>query len=278
MLNDDHTLGMADLLVKVAMPSTIFISLMRPFSVMLLAEAFATLFITGAVYLLGGAMGLLLARIMHATDGERHAWTFGLVLGNVGFMGIPLTLAVFGYEGLIYASMANASFNIIAFTIGVRIYAKDPPRGRAVMLQVVRTPALIATFVGLLFFVTGLRLPSALENGVSLISGMTTPISLVLVGASVARRPLKEMLTDIRFLPAVALRLLVLPIVTLLVLRLWVPELMLGVIVTLVAMPAAAATVIFAEQHQGDTTSAAKFVVVSTLLCIITVPLLSLLL
>ena len=277
MLNDIHTSGFANLLVKVTLPCAIFISFMRPFSSGLLVEALVTFVITGIIYIFGGYLGLAVAKVLKSTPGERQSWQFGAAFGNIAFMGIPIVMAVFGEEGLIYVSMAMASFNLLAFTVGVRMF-DNAPRGVSIRKVVLETPALIAVFVGFLFFVTGLRLPGAVEGGIALIGGMTTPVSMIFIGTILAKQRLKESLLDFRVLPVVGVRLVVVPLVSFFVLRLFIDnELMLNVIVTLMAMPVAAMTAIFAEQYEADALAAARFVVVSTVLCVVSVPLLSLL-
>jgi len=277
MINDTHTAGIATLLVNVAMPASVFMSLMRPFSSELLLESLAVFFVTGAVYALGAVLGFLAAKVFKVEQGARRCWAFGVGFGNVGFMGLPIIGAVFGPEGLFYVAMALAAFNLHSFTWGVWIFDKSGVLGP---LQVIlKNPALGATIVGFGFFLTGIRLPAALEGGVSLIAGMTSPISMILIGAILAKQRLKDTIMDYKTLPPVAIKLLVMPLLTLLALRWLVPNpLMVGVIVTLMAMPTAAATAIFAEQFNGDSVTAAKLVVVGTLLCVITVPLISLLL
>ena len=277
MLNDTHTAGISSLLVNVAMPASMFMSLMRPFSTELLLESAATFFIVSIIFLLGGVAGLALARLLKASTSETPCWQFGVAFGNVGFMGIPIVSAVFGYEGLFYVATTLASFHMITFTIGVRMFGVRDMGGP--LKIILRNPALMATFIGFGFFVSGLRLPAALEGGVSLIAGMTSPISMIIIGTILARQRLRETLTNFKVLPPVGMRLLFIPLLSLLVLRWFVSNpLMLGVIVTLMAMPPAAATVIFAEQFDGDAVAAAQIVVVGTLLCIITVPAISLLL
>ena len=142
-----------------------------------------------------------------------------------------------------------------------------------------RNPAIPAVFIGLIFFVSGLRFPYAVESGISLIGGITAPISMILLGVILARQRIKDAFTDARLLVPVAAKLLVVPIMTFLMLNFIIQNtLMLGVIVTLMAMPPAVLTVIFAEQFDADGFSAAKFIVVGTMLCAVTVPLVSLLL
>ena len=278
ILNDEHMSGMSSILVRVAMPCTVFIALMRPFSRELMIESLLTFVITGVIYIAGGYLGLALARLMKASPGEKECWQFGCAFGNVGFMGIPVVMAVFGEDGLIYVSMAAASFSILSFTLGVRMFSNAPREIRIIRLMR-NSPAMPATIIGFVMFLTGLRLPAPLEGGISLINGMTTPLLMILIGAILAKQRLRESLTDVRILPPTVVRLVVIPLIVLFVLRLFIPNpLMVSVIVTLMAMPPAASTAIFAEQFEGDAVSAAKFVVVPTILCAVTVPLIALLL
>jgi len=279
LFNDTHTAGMLSLLVKVAMPCAVFMSLMRPFSTALLLESVATFFITGAIFLAGGVLGLGVARVMKASLQERQSWRFGLTFGNVGFMGIPVITAVFGYEGLFYVAMALASFNLITFTIGVKIFDTEGTSKTSPLQVIIKNPALAGTIIGFIFFLTGFRLPAPIESGVALIADLNSPLSMILIGALLAKEPLKETFTDLRVLPPNAVKLIVIPIASLFALRWFLPNpIMLGTIVTLMAMPPAANTAIFAEQFGGDSVAATRLVIVGTLLCVVTVPLISLLL
>jgi len=279
LFDDTHTAGMLAVLVKVAMPCAVFMSLMRPFSTALLLESIATFFITGAIFLIGGVLGLGVARLMKASLQERRSWRFGLTFGNIGFMGIPVITAVFGYEGLFYVAMALASFNLITFTVGIKIFDTEGTTKTSPIQIIIKNPALAGTILGFIFFLTGLRLPAPIEGGVRLIAYMNSPLSMILIGALLAKQPLKETFTDIRVLPPNAVKLIVIPLASLLVLRIFIPNpIMLGTIVTLMAMPPAANTAIFAEQFGGDSVAATRLVIVGTLLCVITVPLVSLLL
>ena len=278
MINDVHTSGMTTVLVKVVMPCAVFMALMRPFSRLLLLESIATFFITGVIFVLGGFLGMGLARILKAGPREAPSWRFGLTFGNIGFMGIPVITAVFGYEGLFYVAMALASFNLLTFTIGVRMFEKGKTKIRPWQV-ITQNPALAGVIIGLVMFLTNRKLPTPLEDGVALIAAMNSPLSMILIGALVAKQPLLETFTDIRVLPPNAVKLIVIPLASLFVLRNFVQNpIMLGVIVTLMAMPPAVNTAIFAEQLGGDSVAATRLVIVGTLLCVVTVPVISLLL
>ena len=280
ILTDEVNLGLSSLLIKITLPCIIFISMLRPFSRTLLLESIATLFLSGLVYLSGYFIGGWLARLMGAADSEKKVWQFSLIFANVGYMGFPIIYAIYGYEGMIYTSMANVAFNILAFTLGIQLYKKDN-KGitKANLKSILLNPALIAVYIGFIFFLSGLRLPPTVHNGVELVGNTTIPLSMMLVGAILAKsRPL-SLINDPRVLPVIFMRLVAIPLVTFFILRMFIHNhLMLSVIVILAAMPAAAITVIFAEQFKGDTATASKLVAISSLLCLITIPLISLVL
>jgi hypothetical protein len=278
LFDDRLVSGMTALLVKVTLPCTVFVSMLRPFSSELMAESVATFFLSGAVYISGGLIALLLARLMKAEPGEMRVWQFALIFANVGYMGFPVVLAVFGEIGMMYASMANASFTLLIFTVGVRLFDTKTDNGFD-WKKIVLNPALIATALGFACFIVQIRPPWPVANAISMLSAMTSPISMLLVGSILAKGKLRDVFTDLRVMPVIGVRLVVLPVTVFFVLRLFVHNpMMLGVIVVLTAMPAAAITAIFAEQYKGDTMLASKLVVVSTILCVITLPLVSLLL
>jgi len=281
IINDTHTAGMTEVLVKVAMPCAVFMSLMRPFSTALLLESVATFFITGGIFLVGMLLGVVVVRVLKATSQESKSWRYGVPFGNIGFMGIPVVTAVFGYEGLFYVAMALASFNLITFTIGIKIFDTEKSSAVGPLKTFIKNPALAATILGFVFFVAGLRFPAPLEGGVALLAGMNSPLSMIVIGALMAKHPLKDTFTDIRVLPPNAVKLVVIPLLSLVLLRPFVPNpVMLGTIVTLMAMPPAINTAIFAHQFCGeeDTVVATRVVIVGTLLCVVTVPLIALML
>ncbi|MCL1988539.1 MAG: AEC family transporter [Firmicutes bacterium] len=280
VLSDTINAGMSTLLVKITLPCMVFVSMMRPFSATLLLESLATLVISAIVYLSGYVFGLLLARLMGAAEDEKRVWQFALVFANVGYMGFPIIQAIYGAEGLIYTTMANVAFNMLAFSLGIYLFKRNASADIKTNLRtILLNPALVATYLGFIFFITGIRLPENVQDGVSLIGGMTVPLSMLLVGAILAKSKPADLVSDPRVLPVIFLRLLGIPLVTFFILRLFIPNpIMLEVIVILAAMPVAALTVIFAEQYKGNTAVASKLVALSSILCLLTIPIISLLL
>ena len=278
ILTDTVNAGLSGVLVKIALPCMVFVSMMRPFSRELLFESLATLFITGIVYVAGCFTGLLLARMFGASEGEKRVWQFSLTFANVAYMGFPVTYALYGYEGMIYTTMATAAFNILVFSLGVYLFKKNAGADAKVNLKpLILNPALVAIYIGFLFFVMEWRLPENIEHGIGLVGNMSIPLSMMLVGSILAKNRLSTLFDDIKIVPVFIMRLFGLPLVTFFILRMFLQNnVMLEVIVLLVAMPPAAITVIFAEQYNGDTAVASKLVALSSVLCLISIPIISL--
>ena len=288
IIDDKIVSGLTTLLVKVALPCTVFISMMRPFTNTLLLEAGASFALSITMYLLGGLFGFIVFYFIIKGQKKRgikpiskpyyNIMIFSLIFANVGYMGYPVIQAVFGEEGMFYASMSNAAFNLLAFTLGIQMFYRHssqktnhaPP---STFRLLVFNFALIATVVGFTFFVTGWRLPGPIYNGVQMIGGMTAPISMLIVGAILGKSPLKSMLNDWKVFPLIVARHIILPLAAYMALKQFVPnKTMLGVLIVLMAMPVASITAIFAEEYKCEPAFASKLVVLSTLLSVITVP------
>lgn len=280
IINDEVNAGLTNILVKVTLPCTVLTSLRRPFSKDLLVEGCIVLAVSFCIFLFGGLVALLLAKLLHAKPDEKNIWIFSLIFANVGYMGFPVTQAVFGENSLFYTSMANISFNLLAFTLGIELFRKKG-KEKAQLKAVLINPAIIATAVGIVFFVTSawFLVPDPVCDGIAMLGGMTSPLSMLVVGGILAKGDIRQVFKGYKMYVLIFVRLLALPVLSFFVLRPFIKNpMMLGVLVLLVAMPIASLTAIYAEQYKGNSILASKLVFVSTLLCIFTLPFVSLLL
>jgi predicted permease len=117
--------------------------------------------------------------------------------------------------------------------------------------------------------------PAILKNTIDLVGGMTTPAAMLILGSTLACIPIKEVFSEIRIYFIAIVKLLIIPVVTWLILRLFVTDhLMLGVLVTLSAMPTATNATLLSMEYDGNEKLASKGVFLTTLLSVLTIPLL----
>ena len=272
------------LLMNITLPATIFTSLARPYDPAFFSSGVLIAALGTGFYLLYGAVCLLLVRIFRIPAGRQGVWVLGCVFSNNGYMGFPIALALFGEEGLVLAVLLGIPFNLLSYTSGARLVSMDraaaggaPPLSwRALLLTVVNG----STLLGLLFFAAQWPVPAVLSAPLTYLSNVTTPLSMLIIGMSLSGGDLLTPLRDWSVLSGCGVRLLLLPLLTLGLVKLLPLDapLVVGVLVVIRAMPSAALTSLLAEAYGGDTEFAAQLVFLSSLLCLVTIPLISLLL
>ncbi len=272
ILDLNATRRVSSFLINIAIPALIIASMQVPRSAALLAGAGELLVLTGILFALSLAIARLAAGVLPATRTERGVFQFAIVFGNVGFMGFPVVQALYGADTLFYVAIFNLVFNVLVFSLGIAMLTRGKEPGFDPRL--LANPGILASILGLLLFLESVQIPPPFIDAIGLLGGVTTPLAMIVVGALLATFPLREMIGDWRVLLTCAVRLLAIPIAAAVLLRpLAADPLVFSVLVTLAAMPAAANTVIFAEQYGSDARLASQTVFISTLAALATIPL-----
>lgn len=268
--------GISKLLVNFVLPALILESMQRPFSPELRDFAFSMLGVSFLSYALAFALAPLLVWAIRAKGAERGAHAFGAVFSNCAFMGFPVIEAILGKEALFAASVANIPFQLLAFSVGPYVLAKTAGGAAKLGLSSFITPAAVSSVLGFAFFVGGFAFPAPVGRALTLLGDTTTPLSMVLIGSILSRMPFRRAIASPRLYATSAFRLALLPLALYGLLRaLGLSGLLLSMPVVLAAMPVAANSAILAEAYGGDAETASSLVLVSTLLSLVTIPLLA---
>lgn len=204
---------------------------------------------------------------------SRVVCRFGSVYGNNSFMGLPLLSGVLGEEALIYGVISMLVFAVFQWTHGVLLMG-----GHLSLKKAVINPGILAILAGLLLFATGARLPATLNNAVGYLADLNTPLAMVVIGAQMARSDILAAFRQPELYASAALKLVLAPAVMCVVLLpLHMDPLAYCACVVLSACPTAGVTGIFAQLFHRDTATAARMVTLSTLLSVVTLPVLAVL-
>lgn len=250
------------LAMTLSVPCLIFVALMQT---EVDPQALATLSIASIVAY--GIVTALCAAIVFANRLDFPTFLAPLTFGNTGNLGLPLAFFAFGEAGLGYAVVVFAIMAIYSFTFGIWVVS-----GGGSPLKVVKEPMVGATILGALFLWQGWETPTFLTNTLELISQIAIPIMLITLGVAVAR------LKPGRLVQAVLLSLIKLVIcaTTAWIVGDWfaLDPVALAVLVLQVATPVAVTSYLIAEKYGADSDAVAGLVVVSTILSIISLPVL----
>lgn len=207
--------------------------------------------------------------------------TIGSVVGNVGFFGIPILRALYPAhpELACYSTVFTLSMNILIFTVGVFCLTGD--KKYMSIKSAIFNPTVFSILIAFPVYLFGLKqyFPDVLSNAIHTVGAMTTPLCMFILGIRLASAPLKRIFSRPIVFATAALKLLVFPLFCYaLVYFLPVSHIFKAGILVLSGMPCAAVLLSMAEIHKSETEMAANCQLVSTLLCFLTIPVLTLLL
>ena len=219
------------------------------------------------------AVSMILPRLMKARRSDMKFYKMLSIYGNIGFMGIPLISAVMGGTAVIYLSIFIIIFNLLIYTYGVKVITSDSEDDkRQFEWKRMCNPGTIASLTAIVIVLTNASVPAILNDTVQYIGGGTTFLSMLVIGMALAQIPFKELFTERKLYVFVVLRYLLLPIVVAFCLKpIMHNQMLLGVIVLTLALPAANLPLMLAEQYEVDTKLLAKGIILTTLLSVVTV-------
>ena len=203
----------------------------------------------------------------------------GSVMGNVGFFGVPIISALLpnNPEVACYSAMFSLSMNTLAFTVGV--YCLTGEKKYMSWKSAVFNPTVFGFVVGLPFFLFGLKayLPTVLVAAIETLRAMTTPLCMFVLGIRLASAKFSEIWNKPSVYATVFLKLLVFPLFSYgVVTLLGLPDSLRWSVLILSGTPCASLLLSLSEMHQSGQEMAANCIFVSTLLCFLTLPLLTL--
>ncbi|MBQ4409669.1 MAG: AEC family transporter [Firmicutes bacterium] len=216
-------------------------------------------------------LSILISHFVFRKDGVA---AFATSFANPGFFGIPLIVASLGQGAVFYAAPFIAFLNIGQWTYGVSRLNGQPVLQGFQPKKLIKAPFVIAILVGIFLFVTQIKLPEILSSCLSSVAGLNTPLAMFTVGVYLAQTDLKKMLGRRSLYLISALRLLVIPALSLLILMLFPVsmEQMRTVLLIVAACPVGSNVAVYAQLHNKDYPYAVETVVISTLLSIVTIP------
>lgn len=210
----------------------------------------------------------------------RNIYRYALTFGNFGFMGNAIVPAIFGEEALYYYMLFTLPLSLAVYTWGI---ASLIPRaeGKQNPLKNLLNPSVFAVAIGAAIGLTGIYpyVPDFVFSTLSGLGACMGPIAMVLTGFLIANYSFKSLLSDKKVYIAAVLRLFILPALFILILKvLGADETSLVMCLFAFATPLGLNTVIFPAAYGGDTTTGASMAMISHTVCVITIPVMYLLL
>lgn len=208
------------------------------------------------------------------SDPKYRILSIGGVLGNVGFLGLPLVTALFPAEEVVagYSSITVMSMNIIVFTIGVYMITED--KKYISIKSIICNPTTIGIIIALPLYIWGIKLPDAIGEGIALFGKMTTPLCMIVLGMRLASVKMKTLFNRPFAYISCGLKLFVFPVFAYACVKFlpFFDDTFKTCILVLSAVPTAAIVLSLAEIHESQQELAANVVLLSTIFSLISIP------
>ena len=271
LLDERSVRGMVNVLIYVVTPALIIEVFQRPFDRALISQFVMAFAVAVAWHL---ALVVLSGFFVRGDDAAGPVLRYSIVFSNAGFMGLPLQYAILGAKGVFFGIVYVAIFNLFNWSWGVGQMIGGKARGDRMRALV--NPGTVGIAIGLPFFLCSLSLPQLVRTPVKMLADLNTPLAMIVIGYYLAASDLRRVVRMPRAYFTAALRLLVCPLLLLacfcLLRGILDRSLMLAMLIATSA-PVAAMAAMFASKYSRDVDLAVGLVGGTTLLSIVTLPL-----
>ncbi len=274
LLNKTTRKQLTDLVIYVVLPCNVVESFQMEMTREILMSTLEILIIG---FLIQGLYAVLNLFLYRKFDPQRQInLKYGTICSNAGFMGMPLSQAIFGQTGLVYASVALLPIRLFMWSAGLSLYTRTTKK--QVFRTLITHPCILAVIIGFVLMVTGIHLPAVLDETISTIGRCNTALCMFVIGAILSDVSPKTVFEPATIYYAV-IRLVAIPAALLGILSLLrIDSLVTGVTVVLAAMPAGTTTAMLAQKYDQAPEFASKMVFISTLFSLVTLPMWALIL
>ena len=201
--------------------------------------------------------------------------TYELMLNysNLGFMGIPIISTLYGGEYVLHVSIFMMTFNLSLFSYGVYLLSRDDAKNRHFSVKKLLSPGILSAFLAIGIYLLDIHLPQHAVSLFSTVGATTTPLAMIVIGSTLAGVRFSTVFTDRDLYLFSFLKLLVLPVITFLVLRFFIRDRTLLEISTILSgCPIAGNVSMLCMEYNRDVTLVSRGICISTLLSMISIP------
>jgi predicted permease len=262
------------LILNVTTPAMILASVFTGEVAYSKSDIIFTFILAVVIYMLLPFIGYIIAKMIRVKKEVMGVYIFMVVFANVGFMGFPVTKAIFGESAVFLTAILVMLFNFMLYSVGRMIMSFGEGEKVSLNYKNFLSPGIIASVLAIIFYFTELPMPSVFVNTFVTIGDMTTPLAMLVIGATLATIPIQDVFNEKKIYVFTFVKQILFPIVAYPILNMFINnELILGVALISLAMPVGNSVVLFATEYNKDATLGAKAIFMTTLLSVFTIPL-----
>lgn len=219
-------------------------------------------------------IGFLHITIMRYKGKDRYLYRFVMLFPNVGFMGVPLVKEMFGNEYVVFVAFYMLAFNVICYSYGVHLSARLGGNTEKFQWKKLISPGTVTSLMSILIFALHINVPAPIRSYVDYLGNTSIAFSMMIIGVSLAKMDWKSAFAKKDYYLFCLAKMVLIPLLIVFLSRfIPVSAPVRGVFQIMICMPVASMTCMFAQEYGGDGSECAKMIAISTVLTVITAPL-----
>ena len=275
IMDADFNKKLTNFVLKVTMPCMIMASVFEVAEDRDFSKIYLTFSVAIVMYLVLPLVGMLVAKIIRCKPENTGIYVFMTIYSNISFMGFPVIESTLGSQALFYAAIFCMIFNITCFSLGVKVINHPAKSGKKISAkEVFLHPGVWSAFVAIIIYFINPTIPQVIAGPVTSVGKLTSSLAMILMGASLAKIPVKEVVNEVRPYIFILIKQVIIPILVWPLISMVIKDrTILGVTLIMLSLPIANMVVMFAIEYDRNEGLAAKNVFLSTLFSIVLLPL-----
>ena len=226
-------------------------------------------------YIILLVFGFWVPRLISKSHDDQGMIGFALMFANVGFIGYPIVSSIFGPHAVFYAALLNMPNTFFIFTAGVMLI-KGEYSLKQFNPKVLISPAMLGAFLAAIIVALGIHTPDIIARPVTMVGNITVPAALMIIGSSMAKLPLRDIIGSTKVYITALLRLTVVPLSIYFLFKVCgVNDMVNNINTVVIAMPVASFGTMFCLKYGRDPSLITETTFITTLGSIITIPLIT---
>lgn len=260
------------------MLSTAVCSTERPPANMVISNAILVCVFFGSLL----AVSPLCSKLLRIPAKDKDIFPIINSFGNTAFMGIPLVSSLYGDNSTIFVAFYAVGFNLLFYTYALHIYRQDSGEETKFSISDLINAGTVACVLTVIAFLIPIDYPAVVTDCLSSIAGVCVPAAMMVTGCALAQVDLKQIFTDLRLYAFTILRMIIIPIIVIMINKYLLAGLinpvLAGILAIMYAMPNGSLPVIACEEYGIDADFPSRAFALTTLLALVTVPIVTALL
>lgn len=280
IFNSQSLAAVSKLVMKISLPSYIFINAVSSATRQSLADSLIIVPIAVIIYILFVLISVIIENVFHLRGNRKKVYRASLIFGNIGFMGIPLVAVLYPDTALLYVSVFTIVDQLVFWTYGVLL--TQPATGEKqkispANLKNLLSPPLIAIILAIIFILIGVHIPGVITSALTVIGNTSMPLALIYIGGVLCMSDIRPVLKCGELYAGIIVKMVALPVICYVIMgMIGLTNDMAGTLAFIIALPGIEMVPMLAKTNGSDGDYAVCAIMITTIACLITLPIVSL--